>query len=131
MQQVIETKKDSTSSKNNTASKLGEITEESPSQNPFSALDNLENESSKIHSSTPTSKTSLQEVKKTSSDHAKPEPMVADQEKCSIPRSQSGPNRKLNVHQKTIMRKLALQLQSLENKQYVVNNGNNIIFQWI
>ena len=129
MQQVIETKKDSTSSRNNTASKLGEITEESPGQNPFSALDNLENESSKIHSSTPTSKTSLQEVKKSSSDHAKPGTAVADQEKCSIQRSQSGPNRKLNVHQKTIMRKLALQLQSLENKQYVVNNGNNIIFQ--
>ena len=126
--QVIETKKDSTSSRNNTTSKLDEITEESTGRNPFSALDNLENESSKIHSSAPTSKTSLQEVNKTSSDHANPTPMVTTQEKCSIQRSQSGPNRKLNVHQKTIMRKLALQLQSLENKQYVVNNGNKTIF---
>ena len=49
--------------------------------------------------------------------------MINEQEKCSIQRSQSGPNRKYNLHQTTVMRKLALQLQSLENKQYVVNNG--------
>jgi len=128
VQQIIETKKDSNanSSQNNTSSKLGEISEEVPSINPFSALDNLENEPSRKNSTAPTSKTSLQEVKKTNSDRTNQDcSMINEQEKCSIQRSQSGPNRKYNLHQTTVMRKLALQLQSLENKQYVVNNEIN------
>ena len=123
-QQVIETKKDGQSSQNNTSNKLREISEEVPGKNPFSALDDLEGESSKKNSSAPTSKTSLQEVKRTNSDDTNQGcSTMNEQEKCSIRRTQSGPNRKFNLHQMTVLRKIALQLQSLENKQYVVNNG--------
>lgn len=128
VQRVIETKKDSNghSPQNDVNSKLEEISEEMPSKNPFSALDNLESESPKKHSSVPSSKTSLKEVKKTNSDHTQQGgSMGTEQEKCSIQRSQSGPNRKFSLHHRTVMRKIALQLQSLENKQYVVNNEIN------
>ena len=137
-QQVIETKTESRSSEANENSTLEEIKEETISKpekdsslnqfNPFSALDDLESDSKKPS----ISKSSLHDIKKTQSYDSYPDRMsyVSEPMRRSggevLQKTKSGPG-KYSLHHKTTMKKLALQLQSLENKQYIVNNGKFVI----